>query len=61
MPEIVCVNEEPAVECKEDLCFEASCAAFPLAICKIDACSDCSIVFTELLTSLVVDCGKQTW
>ena len=59
MPEIVCANAEPEVTCGVDLCLEASCAAFPLAVCKIDACGVCSAVFTDLLTGFVVDCGKR--
>ena len=60
MPEIVCANEEPAVECREDLCIGSVCAAFPSAVCKIDACGICSTVFTNLLTGFAEDCGKQT-
>ena len=60
MHETVCGNAEPQVTCAEDLCLEASCAAFPLAVCKIDACGVCSAVFTDLLTGFAVNCGRGT-
>ena len=60
MHETVCANAEPQVTCAEDLCLEASCAAFPLAVCKIDVCGVCSAVFTDLLTGFAVNCGRRT-
>ena len=59
LPSLVCANEEPIVECSENLCSEVNCLGFPTAICKIDACGECSVIFTDLLSGLAVDCGKQ--
>ena len=58
MPSLVCANEEPVVECNENLCQAANCLGFPTAVCKIDACGVCSVLFTDLFSGLAVDCGK---
>ena len=59
LPSLVCANEEPIVECSENLCEAANCLGFPTAVCKIDACGVCSVIFTDLLSGLAVDCGKR--
>ena len=60
LPAMVCANEEPMVECCLNLCASASCDAFPEAVCKIDTCGECSVLFTDRITEVVVDCGKRT-
>ena len=58
MPAKVCTDNTPQVECCTDLCAAASCEAFPLAVCKIDTCGECSVVFTDRANGVVLDCGK---
>ena len=55
----ICANNEEVVDCEADYCLEDSCAAFPLAVGTIDYCGGCSCIWTDILTGLVVDCGKR--
>ena len=55
----ICANNEEVVDCEADYCLEDSCAAFPLAVGTIDYCGGCLCIWTDILTGLVVDCGKR--
>ena len=55
----ICANNEEVVNCEADYCLEDSCAAFPLAVGTIDYCGGCSCIWTDILTGLVVECGKR--
>ena len=55
----ICANNEEVVDCEADYCLEDSCAAFPLAVGTINYCGGCSCIWTDILTGLVVDCGKR--